>query len=257
MDISNEKLLEDVPESLRQELLSAYEQIVGNYKEGRWEPAELNGGKLCEVVYTILRGYVDGTYPSKSSKPNNMADACRALEQASSSFPRSVRIQIPRMLIALYEVRNNRGVGHVGGDVDPNHMDAVYVLESAKWVLGELVRIFHNLPTDKAAAVVDAIVERTLPIVWKVAGKLRVLDPQMNMKDKALLLLYHYPAPVSEADLVDWVEHSNASAFRRDVLRPAHKKKLLEYDSTSRKVHISPLGIHYVEQTILTKIGAS
>ncbi len=250
-DILDSELLQRIPENLRIELLSAYEQILRNFRERRWEPAELNGGKLCEVVYTILRGYVDGNYPSKSTKPSNMVDACRALEKAPVSFPRSVRIQIPRLLVALYEVRNSRGVGHIGGDVDPNHMDAACVLEIAKWVLGELVRIFHNVPIEKAVAAVEAIIERTLPIVWKVSGKLRVLEPRMNMKDKTLVLLYHCATPVSEGELVDWVEHSNASIFRRDVLRPAHKNKLLEYDAVKRTIHISPLGIEYVEQTIL------
>lgn len=252
IDVLEENLLEAIPEGLRGELLSAYGKILRNFRERRWEPAELNGGKLCEVVYTILRGHVDGKFPSKSTKPKNMVEACRALEQApATSFPRSVRIQIPRMLVALYEIRNNRGVGHVGGDVDPNHMDATCVLAMAKWTLSELVRIFHNVPTEKAAAAVDGIVERTLPIVWEVAGKLRVLEPQMSMKNKALVLLYHCTTPVSEADLVVWVEHSNVSVFRRDVLRPAHKQKLLEYDDVARTVQVSPRGIEYVETSIL------
>ena len=245
-------LLQAVPQGLRQELLLAYGQILRNFRERRWEPAELNGGKFCEVTYTILRGYVDGKYPKKSSKPRNMVDACHGFEQApATSTSRSVRIQIPRMLVALYEIRNNRGVGHVGGDVDPNHMDAVCVLEVSKWILGELVRIFHDVSIEKATAAVDTIVERTLPIVWEVGGRLRVLEPQMSMKDKALVLLYHCTAPVAEADLVDWVEHSNASIFRRDVLRLAHRQKLLEYDVDACTIQISPRGIEYVETSVL------
>lgn len=245
-------LLQAIPQGLRQELLSAYGSILKNYRERRWEPAELNGGKLCEVVYTILRGFVDGAYAKKSTKPKNMIDACRDFEQASSSsFSRSVRIQIPRMLMSLYEIRNNRGVGHVGGDVDPNHMDAVCVLQMSKWILGELVRIFHGVSTDIASAAVDAIVERTIPIVWEVGGKFRVLQPDMSMKDRALVLLYHSAGPVTESDLVTWAEHSNASVFRRDVLRPAHKKKLLEYNAEAGTIHISPLGTDYVESVIL------
>lgn len=250
--LEEKNLLQTIPDELRRELLSAYRQILRNFTERRWEPAELNGGKLCEVVYSILRGYVDGKFPNKSTKPKNMVDACRDLEQApAGSFPRAVRIQIPRMLVALYEIRNNRGVGHVGGDVDPNHMDALCVLGMAKWILSELVRIFHDVPTEKASGAVESIVERTLPIVWEVAGKRRVLEPQMSMKDKALVLLYHCMTPISEAELVDWVEHSNVSVFRRDVLRPAHKQKLLEYDSVSRTVQISPRGIEHVESSIL------
>ncbi len=251
-EILKSDLLASIPRELREELLDAYSQILRNFKERRWEPAELNGGKLCEIVYTILRGYVDGNYPTRSSKPGNMVDACRDFEKVPvNSFPRSVRIQIPRMLISLYEIRNNRGVGHTGGDVDPNHMDASYVLETAKWVISELVRIFHGVPTEEATAAVDGLVERTLPIVWKVNGKLRVLSPDMTMKDKTLVLLYHSIGPVGEVVLCSWVEHSNAAVFRRDVLRRAHKDQLIDYDQEAKTVQISPLGIDYVEKDIL------
>lgn len=243
-------LLAGLPATLRKELLAAYEEILRNYRERRWEPAELNGGKLCEVVYTILKGHVAGVFPSRSSKPSNMVDACRALEQASA-FPRSIRIQIPRMLVALYEVRNNRGVGHVGGDVDPNHMDAACVLEMSKWVMSELVRVFHGTSTEEATKAVDLLVERTTPSVWKVGNNLRVLDHQKPMKDKVLLLAYHSRGAVREADVFSWVEHSNASVFRRDVVRPLHKTKLIEYDKDSKTIEISPLGIEYVEKRLL------
>lgn len=74
--------------------------------------------------------------PSRPQKLRNMVNACRGLETADDSvFPRSVRIQIPRMLIALNEIRNNRGAGHVGGDVNPNEMDSRVVLEMSKWIM--------------------------------------------------------------------------------------------------------------------------
>jgi hypothetical protein len=74
----------------------------------------LNGGKLCEAAYTILRSKVDGTWATKPTKPRDMVAACRAFEQATG-FDHSVRITTPRVLMALYEIRNNRGVGHAGG----------------------------------------------------------------------------------------------------------------------------------------------
>lgn len=240
-------ILANIPTTLRQELITAYNNVVRHYKENRWEPSELNGGKLCEVVYTILRGHVDGKIPPKSSKPANMVDACRALEKAPSSFSRSVRIQIPRMLIALYEIRNNRNVGHTGGDVDPNTMDATAVLYMSKWVVAELVRIFHGVDMLTAIAAVDSLVERIMPSVWIVDGKYRVLDTTLTMKEKTLLVLYQVGEPVTELKLVEWVEHSNASVFRRDILRKAHREKLVEYDAAEGTVRISPKGIQYVE----------
>lgn len=243
--------LTGIPPGLRRELLEALSEIVRNFREGRWEPSELNGGKLCEVVYSILRGHIDGKFPKKATKPRNMVDACRALESADTTqFPRSVRIQIPRLLIGLYEVRNNRGVGHVGGDVDPNHMDAKLVLESSKWIVAELVRVFHEVDTAEAARVVDDLVEKTIPVVWEVGSKRRVLDPSLSKKDQTLLLLYSVSGPVPERDLVSWIEHSNASTYRRDVLRRCHRDRLVEYNEESGQVELSPTGIAYVEENL-------
>ena len=245
------KILSGIPASLRQELLDAYEEIVRNFREQRWEPSELNGGKLCEVVHTILRGHVDGGFPDKASKPSNMVDACKAFEgEDKNAFPRSVRIQIPRILMALYEVRNNRGVGHVGGDVDPNHMDARYVLESSKWVMAELVRVFHDLDPTEARQTVDNLVDRTIPVVWDTGRTKRVLMTGLSYKKQTLLFLYSSTGPVLEKDLFAWVEHSNSSVYRRDILRKAHRERLLEYDASSTEVALSPTGVAFVEDNL-------
>jgi hypothetical protein len=245
-----------LPASLREALLDAFREIVVNFRERRWEPSELNGGKLAEVVYTILHGHVTGKFPAKPTKPQNMVDACRALEKSPASFPRSVRIQIPRMLMALYEIRNNRGVGHVGGDVDPNHMDAVAVLYMAKWIVAELLRVFHNVSTAEAAALVDVLVEREVPIVWEVGGRRRILKPGLSRTDKTLLLVYSEPEPVHDEDLAAWVEHPNIGYFRRDVLRPAHRQKLIEFDEETHLVYLSPLGAAHVEQNLPLAIAS-
>ncbi len=246
-----EKALGQLPDSLRKEVFQTFNKIVTNFREGRWEPSELNGGKMCEIVYSILNGHVAGTYPQKSSKPRNMVDACNSLANAPTTFPRSVRIQIPRMLIALYEVRNNRGVGHVGGDVDPNQMDATLVLYKSKWVVAELVRVFHDISTEEATLVVEALTEREIPTIWSVNDKKRVLKGKLTMKKKTLLLLHSENNPVSENDLVSWVEHTNASIYRRDILIPGHKNRLWEYDKARKKITLSPLGIAYVEENLL------
>ncbi|MER7923890.1 hypothetical protein ABTY96_12315 [Streptomyces sp. NPDC096057] len=242
-------VLGGLPEALRAELVGALENITRNFSEGRWEPSELNGGKLCEIVYSIVRGYADGQFPQQSSKPANMVRECQKLEQ-ETQLPRSLRIQVPRMLIALYEIRNNRGVGHVGSDVDPNHMDAVAVLYMSKWIIAELIRVFHDVDTATASESVDSLVERQLEIVWNVDGKKRVLSEKLSLHDKTLLLLYSEPSPVSEKDLLMWAEAANASSYRRDILKKCHKARLIEYDDVARTARLSPKGARYVEENI-------
>lgn len=252
-----EGLFSGIPTQLRAELVDAYNRIVTNYRERRWEPSELNGGKLCEVVYSILHGYTTNSFPQSASKPSNFLQACHNLEQVGSTFPRSIRIQIPRMLIALYEIRDNRNVGHVGADVDPNEMDATCVLYMAKWIMAELARVFHTLSIEEAEQAVHELVEKIVPSLWEVDGKVRVLHPSLSMKEKTLLILYGAEGPLAEADLRQWVEHSNGSVYRRDVLRPAHKKKLIEYDQRSELVHLSPRGTDEVEMSILPKVAGT
>lgn len=246
-------ILTGVPPAFEEALFNSYREIERNFRERRWEPAELNGGKLCEAAFSILRGHIDGHFPAAPSKPSNFQAACAALEKSPSHHSRSVRVLVPRVMVALYDIRNTRSVGHIGGEVNPNQMDALCVLHMAKWVVAELVRVFHKVPVDEATNLVEALSERELALVWDTGTVRRVLDVRMTMLEKTLVLLYSDPKPLSEGDLIKSLEHSNPSVYRRDILRKAHKMRLIEYNQEDKEIKISPLGIKKVEEEILPK----
>lgn len=252
--MSPSQILGQLPLTLKEELVESFNEIVHNFRQNRWGPTELNGGKLCEVVYCIIKGNIDGTYPLRSSKPANMVVACRALEQYPPTFSRSIRVQIPRILIALYEVRNNRGVGHVGGEVDPNHMDATMVLYLSKWIMSELVRIFHNLDTTTATNVVETLINKEQPLIWQIGDKKRILNKNLSMKNKTLLLLYSEPNSVTDNKLFEWTDHTNMAVYKRDILCRGHREIIWEYNKSTHELSISPLGIKYVEEKIIPNI---
>lgn len=249
------KALVGVPLVLRGPLFNVYREIAANYTERRWEPSELNGGKFCEVVYSITEGALRGTFAPTLTKPKNVVQACRSLEalpaNPSLTGDHSLRILIPRMLPVLYDIRNNRGVGHVGGDVDPNFLDATAVYGMASWILAELIRVFHGISTREAQETVDALIERKLPLIWEVEETKRVLDTTMTNRDQTLLLLYQRPAWVAEKKLLQWVEYSNSSVFRKTILRRLHSARFIEYDEGNGRARISPLGAKEVEERIL------
>ena len=250
-----DEILAALPVAIRNELISCYETICRSYTENRWEPAELNGGKLAEVAYTVVKGALDGVFPATASKPNNMLSACRALEQYPADSTRigdrSLRILIPRLLPVLYEIRNNRGVGHVGGDVDPNHEDAEAVLAMASWVMAEFVRIFHGISLTEAQEAVEQIVSRRHPLIWSFGDMKRVLDASIPRGNQVLLLLYSEAGWVSTEVLQQWVEYSNRSIFRNKLLQKLHGDRLIEHDAGNGRARISPKGISVVEDSLL------
>jgi hypothetical protein len=246
-------ILGALPEGLRQELVIELNKVERSFREGNWEQTSLDAGRLCEVVYSIVRSHVDGSYPAQASKPDDMVKACHALENLpSADWKRSIRIHIPRVLLATYEIRNNRDVGHVGGEVDSNHMDASLALAQSKWLVAELVRTFHQVDTMTAAAYVDSLVERQTALVWSVAGRKRVLNPSLSYRDKTLLLLHATATPVRWRALCEWTEYSNPYTFWNEVLPAMHAEKLIEFDKSTDLVHLSPVGIRYVEDRLPT-----
>jgi hypothetical protein len=253
-DNSISKVFAVLPSELREQLISAYRDISLNYLEGKWQPSELSGGKLCEILYWISHGSLTGQYVLKATKPSNIVDLCNALPMLPNTSgvvgSRSFKILIPRLILPLYEIRNNRSVGHVGGDVNPNKMDATAVYYMSSWAMAELVRIFHSVSTKQAQEIVDVLVERKYPLIWEKDGIKRVLDPKMGMPDKTILFLYSEEGWVNESVLLKWTEHSNLSAFRNDVLKRLHKSKEIEYIKDTGEVHILPPGIDRAESLI-------
>ncbi len=108
------------------------------------------------------------------------------------------------------------------------------------------------MPLEDAQALIDSLAAKSLPVIWEVGGKKRVLRTNISYKQKVLLLLYaEAESSALLEELFTWTEHSQISAFRRDVLRPLHKDKLIEYDETEEIIYISPLGLAEVEESLL------
>ncbi|HEX74590.1 MAG TPA: hypothetical protein G4N93_05510 [Dehalococcoidia bacterium] len=247
--ITADQAFMSIPYGLRKPLIEEYGNIVNNYMERRWTPSELSGGRFCEVVYTILNGFSSGNYASSPMKPDNFVAACRRLETDASN-PRSFQILIPRILPALYEIRNNRGVGHVGGDVDPNHIDASAVLSMTSWIMAELIRIFHNMPIHDAQKLADSLVDRRTPLVWQSGDIRRVLKPTMTMGNQILVLLSSCSTEIATADLLRWIEPTNRSYFYR-LLRTMHSSRFIELSSDGTSIELLPPGTAIVEQLII------
>ncbi len=239
-----------LPATLRSRLLTRYKELKAAYTDGQYDSAGLRAGRLAEVLLRILQHQLTGSYTPLGTKLGNFTDECGKLEKLpKTAGVESLRIIMPRAINFLYTLRNKRGIGHEGGDVDANGIDAATCVRVADWCLAELLRVVHTLSLEEAQALLDALAEREVPQVWAVGGVKRVLDPSLSYKEQTLLLLYGEPeVEVPEEDLFSSTEYSRPSLYRRDVLKPMHKARLIEYDGENEVVRLSPTGAVEVEQ---------
>ncbi|MDA8120141.1 MAG: hypothetical protein M0Z85_08935 [Gammaproteobacteria bacterium] len=247
--------LKGIEKPIRKRLCDSYIDLKRNLAESRHEAAGLSAGKLCEAGIRHLQHRAFGFSTPFGNKIANFADECRRIISAPAGLnvTESEKNVLPRALVFLYTMRNKRGIGHVGGDVDPNSIDSALIGRVADWVVCELIRIHHNLSLEEAQDLVDSLAVRQLPDVWEVAGKKRVLREGLTAKDQLLLLLYSCKnQTVLTEDLVGWVEYSNPAVIRSRILGQLHKDRFVEWDRESEFVTLSPKGAKYVEEKLVT-----
>ena len=117
--------LAHVPTQYRQRLISSYEALKRDHIEQRYESAGLAAGKFCEIVIRLLQHAVLGESTPFGTKIPNFADECRKLITApGTGVVESLRTVIPRAIVFMYTMRNKRGIGHVGGDLEANKIDS-------------------------------------------------------------------------------------------------------------------------------------
>lgn len=221
---------------------------------GEFDAAGLSAGKFCETLFRFIQHELQaGKYTLFAERIGNFSKELIEFEKLPKTLAHeSIRLTIPRALIVIYTLRNKRGIGHVGGDVDANAIDASTIIKIADWILAELIRVYHTLSFEEAQAVVDSLNTKTIPVIWEINQKKRILKKGLSYKEQVLLLTYSDTEnAVAIEDLYEWTEYSSMSMFKSSVLAPLHKEKLIEYDVDLEFVHLSPLGIIEVEEKLL------
>lgn len=245
--------LNNISKDFRSKIITSYLELKKRASEAQYDSAGLSAGKFCESVFRLLQQEITGTYIPFGKTIPNMADECRKLiASPATSAIESIRIIIPRALIYLYTLRNKRGIGHVGGDVDANKIDLSTIISIADWIICELIRIYHKLSLEEAQDIIDGLSYKTIPIIWEIAGKKRVLKPELSAQEKTLLLLYsETDLGILVEDLCEWIEYTNLAQFKSKVLNVLHKKKFIEFDKQDGVVYLSPLGARFTEQKLI------
>lgn len=238
-------LLQGLPSPLVRNLTVEFQYLHEQYYLGKWQASQLNGGRFGEAVLRIIE-YKDignftplGTQLHRENIINHV--------QHNGGLPDSLRLTIPKLAAIIMDFRNNRNVAHLG-TIEVNGMDSSFVIHTANWIMAELVRIEGQTTPEDAQNEIIKIIDRKIPVVEEINGRLKPLNPSLSTKNKTLVCLYQrYPQAVSDLDLLTWIKDKNPTRFR-GYIKVLDKEDLVDY--TDGQVVLTRRGLAWTEKNI-------
>ncbi|QFZ82872.1 hypothetical protein GFK26_08915 [Variovorax paradoxus] len=227
-------------------LLAAYKEIEESFSLQKWKATELDAGHFVEASRRLIEQELLGSYtPIGKSLPGFSDAELKKYENAAGD--ESLRMLIPRVLKSIFNIRNKRGIGHLGL-ISANEMDSTLILYSVKWVLAEFVRLATGADPSATQKMIDSIVERRIGVLWKQDGITRVLENKMEARDQVLVLLFD-SNPLAENELQKITEYRNTTNFRK-ILKRLHNSRMIDW-TVGGKAFITPKGSAAAEAVIL------
>lgn len=178
--------------SLTHALVDSFADQEARFSVGDFGPATLNGGRFCEAVARILY-HIDSGVLSEQKELNACLSFVEDDRNEHLYSGRDSALQICRVLRSVYKVRSKRGAVHLSPHYTANEMDARYVVESCRWIFGELLRLHWNeRETRRLGVIVQDLVRYEVPLIWEYDGRPLVLRVGLTAADEILLILRWY-----------------------------------------------------------------
>lgn len=237
----------NIPQDLARHLDVEFAKVQEHYLLSEYDDLLVDSGRMCEAILRYLEWRATGSYTSIDgrSKPNR-SQVVKAIRQAVAVEP-SLRQQGVNLTEAVMDFRNNRNAAHLG-NIDPDIIDALTAYQMLSWVVAEIIRIESQLDARTIQELINKFAERPIPVVYTVAGKPVVLSTEISFEDEVLVLLYDNNGPVNLSRLFKWTYHSNITRWRKNVIDPLAKNRLIMVDNGD--VHLLPTGMKRAEAVL-------
>jgi len=245
-----QQLEQTFSKELLDKLFESYQLTNEHYYLGKHRPCCSEGGRFAEVALRMLQQITTGTYIPLGEPIAKFSNEVLKLENCDSKFPQSIRIQIPRTLQVIYDIRNKRDVGHVGGDVDSNFTDATLSLACSNWVMTEFIRIYYTSDIATAQNLVNSLVKIRIPLIQDFNGFLKILKPDLKLPDKLLAFLYYRGSEgATVKELNHWLSNRIKTGHMNLTLgRLEHEKAHVHREGD--RYFITDTGRKFVEENI-------
>jgi DNA-binding MarR family transcriptional regulator len=176
-----------------------------------WGPAELDGGRFCEVLSRILYHLDSGSL----NRGKSLDDCLKYIdnEQVNHKItPRHDALHFVRVLRAVYKFRSQRGAVHISPSYTPNHMDSRLMLECVRWCFMEALRLFGQGDRENIARRIRELLQFDVPCIAQFDDQLLVQRTDLTAEEEILILLHQAgEMGMSRRDLGQYARVSAAS----------------------------------------------
>ena len=186
------KLSPPLDTTLTTQLLDEFISLEKRFILGDWEPAELDGGQFAEILARII--YHDDSGALNLTK--SFDDCALYIEDAKGQnqhkvTPRHDAIHICRVLRTIYKFRSQRGAVHITPKYSANRMDSKLMMECARWLMLETLRLYLQVSREEAARIIEELLQFDVPCVGNFNGCLLVQRTDLTTEEELLVLLHY------------------------------------------------------------------
>jgi hypothetical protein len=178
--------------TLATQLLDEYISQEKRFILGDWEPATLDGGQFAEAAARILYHHDSGILDKRKGVNECLQYVEDFQNKNKHNFPdRKSAVHLCKALRAIYKFRSDRGAVHIDPDYNANHLDSKYLLESCRWVLSELLRLFWKGDRKEVSSIIKQILKYEIPSIRTFDDNLLVQRTDCSTEEEILILLYY------------------------------------------------------------------
>jgi len=236
--------LQNIP--LLDELMREYNKIKNSFILSDFEKTIIYGGRFVEVILkSILMYYNVPNIASRKSRFDKMFNILINLQKTNAK-DEILTLAVPIIAKSIYILRNKKRVVHFK-EIDPNFIDAKYVMEASDWIFSQLLLFMEEIDEREMREVLDKFVEKKLPFVEKFEnGSILILKEKLRFSDELLLFLYsNYPKRIKKEEIMSSLRPKYLQLLTT-TLRRLERKKLIHINENGIK--LTKLGIIRVEK---------
>jgi len=186
---------------------------VNDFERGDWEDSIVKFAKFIEAILKSLAIHCGISFEQgRKFKVDAVINALGQLP--SNSHNDALRLLIPRVCRAVYDLASNRGARHDPDEIDPNSMDAHLAVHASSWILAEAIRYAQSGAVNPAEAkeYVESLTEKKYPLMEDIEGRIYFHADKKSAPDVALAILAKkHPRRVHKDVLVDMVRKNHFS----------------------------------------------